>query len=98
MKTAFWLELLLRSTLLLLCGEFLLLFLRRAWPSLRHRFILFVFLGLAVLPGLLILVPQVPLRSWHRDAPSKAFVTAMEIPSHIGPVTAHGGIDWLFAC
>src|SRR4051812_8861102 len=97
MKTGFWAELLLLSTLLLICGEFLLLFLRRAWPSLRHRFILFVFLGLAALPALLILVPQVPLPSWHRDATSKAFVMVTEVPSHIGPGAAQGSIDWLLS-
>lgn len=57
MGAYFWLELLLRSTVLLACGELMLLGLRRARASVRHSFILGIFFSLAVLPGFLMVLP-----------------------------------------
>lgn len=94
-----WLELLLRSTVLLGCGELLLLFLRRARASVRHRFIAGIFLLLATLPVLLVVLPEIPVSLWRRPPVSKAIVTATEVSRHVIAATAaHHTMHWLLLC
>ena len=99
MSAYFWLELLLRSTVLLACGELLLLYLRTARASLRHRFILVTFLLLAALPILSIVLPRIPLSLWHREAAAKPVVTATEMSAHVmAGIAAHHKMNWLLLC
>jgi len=99
MNAYFWLELLLRSTVLLACGELFLICLRRARASVRHRFILVIFVSLAVLPGLLVVLPEVPVSLWYRQPVAKVLVTATDLSGHvIAGTSAPGTMDWLFLC
>jgi TonB family protein len=95
MDAYLWLELLVRSTVLLVCGELVLQALRRAHASVRHRFIVCVLGLLALLPLFLMILPEVSMPSWKKQPPPDALVTAMEASSNIAQTTAHGLGTWL---
>jgi TonB family protein len=87
----FWLELLVRSAVLLLAGEALRRFSRAQSAAFRHRLLLWVLTLITVLPLLAALFPSVPLPLglWHSIREPKAVVTAYEVSSTIVPTATN---------
>jgi TonB family protein len=93
MEASSWLELLARSTALLLSGELVLLLLRGRGAAHRHRVILFAGGLLALLPVLSVMLPEISLLPKLQSHSVRAGVTAVEIarqssatiPAHFFP-------------
>jgi hypothetical protein len=64
MNWAPWLELTVRSTLLLLAAEAVFRMARRASARFRHRLLLCTFVLLVLLPVLQVALPQIPVSRW----------------------------------
>ena len=95
MNSLFWLELLARSTALLISGEIVLRVIRNGSAALRHRFLLCVLALLAVFPLLLTFVPEIPLSLWKRVPAQKALVTVTEISSRAAASSHSHPVNWL---
>lgn len=69
-----WLELAVRSTILLAGAELLLAGMRRATAELRHRLIVLTFVLLALLPVATAVLPAVPVPLWPHDPAARGSV------------------------
>lgn len=98
MSWSFWLELLVRSAVLLIAGQVLCSMLKLHRASFRHRLLVYVFALLALLPLLSLLCPEIPIslgRSLHRPQP-KTLVTIVETSSRT-VATPHYPMNWLLS-
>jgi TonB family protein len=83
MAWRFWLELLLRSTLLLSAGAALLKLSQKQPAAFRHKLLLWVFALLALLPVMNVLFPEIHLPSWQAEHSRVAAVTVQQLSSRI---------------
>ncbi len=95
MNSSFWLELLVRSTALLLVGALVLRIVRSANPAAKHRFLLCAFALLAVLPLLAAFLPDIPLSIWKPESARKALVTVLEVSPRTVEPSASPVVNWL---
>jgi len=94
MNWRFWMELTMRSGLLLSAGIALLKLCRTATPAFRHRLVFSLFLLLALLPVLFLLLPEIPVSLWS-SASGPAEVTIQQLSSRALQTSAHAPLSWL---
>ena len=94
MDAFFWLELLARSTALLVVAELIFRMNKSDSPALKHRLLLWTFIGLALLPILAMFIPDIPFALWRPKAADRALVTVVEVAGRTVRVTRRSSIDW----
>ena len=94
MTSLFWLELLARSTALLVSGQVVLRVIGRANPALKHRVLLWLLGLLALLPVLAVIIPEIPLSLWRPEPAQKALVTIGEISSRTVESSGRHSVNW----
>lgn len=94
MNWPFWLELLARSSILLLAVEGLQLWAKRWTAAARHRLLLGAFVALALLPVVSILFPEIPIRLWESRVGLRGYVTAEEVSVTMLQTRASHQVDW----
>jgi TonB family protein len=96
MNWHFWLEILVRSAVLLIVGEALRRLSKRQSGAFRHALVLSVFALLALLPLFSIVFPEIYIPLWKQAHVATAMVTVQEISSRAIHVPASDPINWLF--
>lgn len=96
MNWFFWLELLARSSALLLAGELLRRLAKGRTPAFRHRLLVWVFALLLLLPALALLFPEIPVSIRIRKPAHepKALVTVVESSTSLVPSSADKSVNW----
>lgn len=89
------LELLLRSTALLLAGELLRRLSKTQTAAFRHRLLLCVFALLALLPVLSIMLPEIHIPLWTASHKATALVTIQELSSTPRAASPVRHTNWL---
>lgn len=97
MSWHFWLELLVRSSVLLIAAEALLRLGERQRASFRHALVFSVFGLLALLPVLSVVLPDIYLPVWRPAHATTALVTAHDISSRPIQAPAAHPVNWLLA-
>jgi TonB family protein len=93
MSGSLWLELLVRSAVLLAAGEALRAFGKRASAASRYRLLLWTFVLLATLPVLAVIFPEVRLLERRTPAAQTASVTVQEISSKTAHDPSRGALN-----
>ncbi|MDQ2840079.1 MAG: hypothetical protein M3Y72_03385 [Acidobacteriota bacterium] len=95
MNWAFWVELWVRSAILLAAAIALRQVTTRATPAFSHRLLLGSLLAMAALPLLSIALPVIPVSLWGSVRPLKGNVTVTEISAAaVGRGVATRAVNW----
>ncbi len=95
MNWSFWIELLVRSAVLLLAGELLYRVSKSRTASFRHGLLVWVFVLLALLPVLSLSVPEIPISISRPIHEPKALVTVLELSSKTAIPSDRHSHNWL---
>lgn len=90
-----WLELIVRSAVLLLAAEAVCRMARRASARFRHRLLLSTFLLLILMPVLQLALPPMPVIHWRPLAHPRAVVNAVELSARTVDHPQPRAFDWL---
>ncbi len=93
MHWSFWLQLMLRSALVLVAGEALRLINRKRSPAFRHLLLLATFVCLALLPLFSILLPGISLPVWPASNANSS-VTVEQVSFTLQQQTASRSLNW----
>ncbi len=95
MDWRFWLELWVRSGVLLLIAEALRRLAKTQTAAFRHRLLLGAFALLAFLPVLSVLIPEIPLPLWTTAAPHAASVNVQAWSRTVAQSPVRHTLNWL---
>lgn len=95
MNVSFWLELLVRSTALLISGELVLKLMRSTNAALKHRFLLLILALLVLLPAMAVFIPELPVSLSKPQGAPRGLVTVVEVSKRTILTPEPRPVNWL---